>query len=123
MKQPQKGYPFLIIKGLLLSYILTAVLLLLLALLLYKLHLGESVVAIAIIAVYVISTFTAGLMAGKKMKNKRFLWGLLMGIAYFVVLALVSLGVNSTAALDGNHFLTTLCLCAGGGMIGGMISW
>ena len=50
------------------------------------------------------------------------MWGLLMGIAYFVVLAVVSLAVKKSPDTLGNSFFTTLALCAGGGMLGGMIS-
>jgi putative membrane protein (TIGR04086 family) len=69
---------------------LTAVLLLLLAFLLYKLGLTEKIVSIAIIAIYVITTFFAGFITGEKMQNRKFIWGLLMGTAYFFVLVVVS---------------------------------
>lgn len=111
-----------LLKSLVFSYILTAMLLLLLTFLLYKLGLTETIVSIAIIFIYVISTFFAGFMTGKKMQNRKFLWGLLMGAAYFLVLLLVSLFVNHSAGEFGNSFLTTLALCTGGGMMGGMLS-
>lgn len=110
------------LKCLLFSYIVTAALLMILALFLFKLGLGERVVSIAIIVIYVFSTFLAGFLAGKKMQNQKFLWGLLMGTLYFVVLALVSLAVNHSMVELGNPFFTTLALCAGGGMLGGMLS-
>lgn len=111
-----------LLKSLLFSYILTAVMLLLLALLLYKMGLSEQTVSIAIIVIYVIATFFAGFVTGKKMKNRKFLWGLLMGGAYFLTLAVVSLAVNQSVTELGDSFLTTLVLCACGGMLGGMIS-
>lgn len=111
-----------LLKSLLFSYILTAVMLLLLALLLYKMGLSEQTVSIAIIVIYVIATFFAGFVTGKKMKSRKFLWGLLMGGAYFLTLAVVSMAVNQSVAELGDSFLTTLILCAGGGMLGGMIS-
>lgn len=111
-----------LLKCLLFSYILTAAFLLLLAFLLYKLGLTEKIVSIAIIGIYVIATFFAGMVAGKRMQNRKFLWGLLMGSAYFIVLLLVSLLVNHSAGELGNSFFTTLVLCAGGGMLGGMLS-
>lgn len=111
-----------LLKSLLFSYILTAVMLLLLALLLYKMGLSEQTVSIAIIVIYVIATFFAGFVTGKKMKSRKFLWGLLMGGAYFLTLAVVSLAVNQSVTELGDSFLTTLVLCACGGMLGGMIS-
>ncbi len=118
----EKNVPvFFLLRCLLFSYILTAVLLLLLAFLLYKLGLSEQIVSVAIIVIYVVATFFAGFVAGKKMQSKKFMWGLLMGGLYFLVLMLVSFGVNTATATEmGNSFLTTFVLCAGGGMLGGM---
>ncbi len=110
------------LKCLLFSYIVTVVLLAILAFLLYKLGLGEKFVSGAIIVIYVAATFLGGMIAGKRMKTRRFLWGLVMGAAYFVVLAVVSLVFAHGNIQAGNSFFTTLVLCAGGGMLGGMMS-
>lgn len=116
------GWPLVLLKSLLFSYILTAVMLLILAFLLYKFKLTEKPVSIAIIVIYVMATFYGGFMAGKKAQTRKFLWGLLLGAAYFVVLALVSLAVNQSPETLGKSFFSTLALCAGGGMLGGMLS-
>ena len=113
---------FFLLKTLLFSYILTGILLALLAFLLYKMGLGEKAVTIAIIVIYVAATFFGGFMAGKKLKNRKFLWGLVLGAAYFLVLSALSLSVGQEGLQMGNSFLTTLVLCAGGGMLGGMLS-
>ncbi len=112
---------FFLLKCLLFSYILTAGLLLLLALLLYKMGLSEGIVSIAISAIYVTSTFAAGFVAGKKLQIRKFLWGMLLGTAYFIVLAIISVLVNQSVSELGNSFLTTLTLCAAGGTLGGMM--
>ena len=109
-----------LLKCLLFSYILTAALLMLLALLLYKVGLPEGIVSIVISAIYVAATFAAGFVAGRKLKTRKFLWGMLMGIAYFLVLAVISLMINQSVEGLGNSFLTTLTLCAAGGTLGGM---
>lgn len=111
-----------LLKSLLFAYLLTAGLLALLALLLFKAGLDEKIVSIAIIAIYVASTFLAGFLAGKRIGNRRFLWGLLEGTAYFVVLAVISLAYGGEGAGMGQSFVTTLVLCAAGGMLGGMVS-
>lgn len=111
-----------LLKTLLFSYILTGALLALLAFLLFRLGLNERVVSVAIIAIYVGATFFAGLVAGKRMKSRKFLWGLLMGSAYFIVLAVVSILMGKPVGELGNSVLTTFVLCAGGGMLGGMFS-
>lgn len=111
-----------LLKCLLFSYIVTVVLLAVLAFLLYKLGLGEKFVSVAIIAIYVLATVLGGMIAGKRMQNRRFLWGLLVGAAYFVILAVVSVIFDQGSIQVGRSFFTTLVLCAGGGMLGGMMS-
>lgn len=111
-----------LLKSLLLAYVLTGAFLALLSFLLYKVGFGEKAVSIAIIVVYVAATFFAGFLAGKKMRNRKFIWGLLEGIAYFLILALISFIVGEKTAIFQSSFFTTLALCAGGGMLGGMLS-
>ena len=125
MNQDIKGGKFPILfflKTLLFQYILTGLLLALLAFLLFKMGLGEKVISIAIIVIYVVATMFGGWLAGKKMENRRFLWGLGVGCAYFLILTIVSLVAGGDSLHMGNSFWTTLVLCAGGGMLGGMIS-
>ena len=114
----KEGVPVLALaKCLLASYVLTLLLLCLLALLLYKLHLTEGMVTIAISAIYVVTTF----MAGKKMETQKFLWGALLGAAYFVILAVVSVLIKTPETALGNSFWTTMVLCVAGGTLGGML--
>lgn len=107
---------------LVLSYILTACLLLLLAFILYKFRISESIVNIAVIVIYISVTFAAGFIAGKYYKVKKFLWGLVLGSVYFLILVLVSLIGGVSDAVIGSGVVTTWILCAGGGMLGGMLS-
>lgn len=111
-----------ILKNLLISYLLTTVLLLLLALLLYRFGLSEKTVSMGITGIYIITTLLAGFLAGKREQSRRFLWGLLMGIIYFLLLTVISLIVNQGISNLGTGFFSTLILCAAGGMLGGMIS-
>lgn len=107
---------------LVLSYVLTACLLLLLAFILYKFRISESIVNIAVIVIYISVTFAAGFIAGKYYKVKKFLWGLVLGSIYFLILVLVSLIGGVSDAVIGSGVVTTWILCAGGGMLGGMLS-
>lgn len=117
----RKNPVFFLLKCLLFSYIVTALLLLVLAFLLFKLGLTEGTVSIVISGIYVVSTFLAGYIAGKKMQNRKFLWGMALGAAYFLVLAVVSLIVNQSVGELGDSFLTTMILCTAGGTMGGML--
>ena len=111
-----------VLKALLASYIVTGILLLLLTMALYKMELNEKMVSAAIVAIYVMATLIEGILIGKMAKVKRFIWGLGLGIAYFALLLLITLGVYHTLNGDGANLVTTFILCAGGGMVGGMIS-
>lgn len=109
-------------KALLVSYVLTGMLLLALAGLLYRFQLDEGKIQIGIILTYILSCFAGGFLTGKTMKNRQFLWGMLLGLLYFAVMALVSLAVNRELSESLSAFVTTFLLCVGGGMLGGMLS-
>ena len=55
-------------------------------------------------------------------ENKKFLWGMLTGALYFVILVLVSMAVNRKIQSDVTELISTLVICIGSGMLGGMIS-
>lgn len=111
-----------LLKSLLCSYVVTGVLLLILAALLYKLNLDEKKVSAGILAIYVISTFAGGFIIGKLNQTKKFLWGLTIGVCYFALLLLISLGIYHSLQDNGANVLTTLLMCAGGGILGGMLA-
>ena len=111
-----------ILKALLCAYVMTGILLLILTVLLYKAGLSEENINAGIILTYVISTFSGGFVIGKLAGVKKFLWGLLLGVLYFVLLMLISLGIYHSLQSDVVNLVTTFLLCAGGGMLGGMIS-
>ena len=110
------------IKSLLASYIVTGILLLVLTFFMYRFELNEKIVSAAIVGIYVVSTLIGGMIIGKLTKSKRYLWGMVLGIIYFVLLLLITLGVYRTLNGDSVSIVTSLILCAGGGMTGGMIS-
>ena len=110
------------IKSLLASYIVTGILLLVLTFFMYKFELNEKIVSAAIVGIYVVSTLIGGVIIGKLTKSKRYLWGMVLGIIYFVLLLFITLGVYRTLNGDSVSIVRSLILCAGGGMTGGMIS-
>lgn len=123
MRRQEEGIPWINLLGyLLVAYIVTGIMLMVLALLLYKLQLSKSIIDAGIIVTYVLTCFLAGNLTGRKKKQKRFFWGLLMGVSYFLILMVISIIVNQSVGMIGDSFFTTLILCAGGGMLGGMLS-
>lgn len=121
-KEIYMGKVVFITKCMLAAYILTAGLLLLLAFMLYRFGLSEKAVSICIIGIYVVVTFLAGFLSGKRAGKKKFLWGLSVGTAYYAILVIVSLIVNRGLQDVAGNMATVFFLCAGSGMLGGMVS-
>ena len=111
-----------VLKILLFMYLVTGAMLLILTLLLSKMQLSESTVSIGIVIIYVVSGFLGGLLAGKKMKNRKFLWGMVMGACYFLVIVIGSIVFHRGLDMEAGRFATTLVLCIASGMVGGMVS-
>ena len=107
---------------LLLAYAITTIGLMLLAVLLFKFPMEESAVSVGIIVIYILSTFLSSFICGKKCKSRKFIWGLAIGSAYFIVLLLLSLVVNESVVALGTNVATSLLICAGSGMLGGMLA-
>ena len=118
----RKNKPLVIISTLLIMYVITGLALLALALLLFKMQLSENVVTIGIMVIYIVSCLIGGLIAGKRIQVRKFLWGVVVGAVYFVILLIGSLLMNRGISSDTVHVATTLAMCMAAGMIGGMIS-
>ena len=111
-----------IIRTLLISYLCSAIILIFLTVLLYKFRLDESQITLGIHGTYILSCLLGGFLAGKSMKSKRLLWGLLTGIFYFIFLFLVSSLQEQSVTSELPQILKILGLCAGSGMFGGILS-
>jgi putative membrane protein (TIGR04086 family) len=111
-----------VLKSLLFAYGITGVFLLLLAFLLFKFDIGEGPVTAGIIAVYVLSCLLGGFMAGRMVRKDKYLWGILVGLFYFLLLAAASFGVQGKWDMTVQHAVTTFFMCLGGGALGGMLS-
>lgn len=118
----QNSKIFAILRGLLFSYIITAFILLLLSFLMLKLDLPSVVISGGINFAYIASALVGGFFVGKTIEQRKFLWGLVLGVFYFAVLMLVSIMMNGGTALPLGSLVTVLIICGLSGMIGGMIS-
>ena len=79
-------------------------------------------IKIGIVVIYVIAGFLGGLLMGKIMRERKFLWGLAAGVIYFALLFVVSVLVKGSLDVEPARALTALVLCGASGMAGGMIS-
>ena len=92
------------------------------AFLLYKIPLSDSAVNIGIVIIYIISTFLSAFICGRKMKQKKYIWGFLLGISYFVILLIISLITKQSLDSLGNNTITAFLICVGSGTLGGMLA-
>ena len=109
-------------KILLLMYVVTAMLLFLLAVLVQRFNWDNNAISIGISTVYVISCFIGGFFVGKVQQNKKFIWGILIGLAYVIIMLVITLVVKHGFHSTVSAFVTNLLLCLGSGMLGGMLS-
>mgnify|MGYP000329187478 CR=1 FL=1 len=90
------------LRSLLISYVLSGLLLGALAFALYKLRLKEGQVNLMVYLVYLAACLAGGAAAGKRLRQRRFFWGLLSGLFYFLILFAVSWAMNPGPPLTQN---------------------
>ena len=112
----------ILVKGLIISYAVTGLLLAILAFAVFKLHLTESMADLAIIAIYVIVTFLGAFVVGKRVKERKYLWGLILGVVYIAIITAAAFAISHAFHVPNTADITTALLCVGGGLVGGMIS-
>ena len=108
------------VKGIVLAYLFSGICLLILAFLMYRFEFSDGVVRGGILAAYVISCFLCGLIVSRAYPARKFLFGLLAGLLYFVILWAVSMIGNRQIFVGFPGILSTMLLCVSGGMLGGM---
>ncbi len=108
--------------GLVFACLATTAILLILAFVMLKLQPGTGVMETSILVTYALSCLLGGWYCGRKTERRKFLWGALLGVLYFLLLFLIS-GMGDRAVQSGLlQSLTALVICAGGGMLGGMLA-
>ena len=104
------------------GYVITVLGIVIVALLLLLFQISENMVDIGIIIIYVLSCLGAGFIVGKRTKARKFLWGMVSGIIYFLILLLISFLMQHSMKNIGSDLATVLLICIGSGTLGGMIS-
>ena len=104
------------------GYVITVLGIVIVALLLLLFQISENMVDIGIIIIYVLSCLESGLIVGKRTKARKFLWGMVSGIIYFLILLLISFLMQHSMKNIGSDLATVLLICIGSGTLGGMIS-
>ena len=76
-------------------------------LVLFAFDLGETAVDAGIIIIYVLACFMGGFMAGKIVRKDKYLWGVITGLAYYVLLLTVSVMAKGGWDMSAAHAVTT----------------
>lgn len=79
-------------------------------------------VSIAIVVIYVISVFSGSYYMGKHVEQKRYLWGLIAALFYFIVYIIISLITKGDTPIVLFDYVKTLLIVVCSGMLGGMLS-
>lgn len=111
-----------IVKALIASYIAMGILLLILTLVLYKFKISNSQIYIGVVITYLLSNFFGGFVIGKIANKRKFIWGAVLGICFFIVLAIISFITTQNFFEGGSNAIIALVASVVGGMIGGMVS-
>lgn len=87
----------------------------------YKFNCSSGIIDLFVILIYVLSAFAGGFTGGKLIKERKFLWGLLIGTVYACIIIIVSLANHGGVSLFSVNGITSLLLCMAGGTLGGML--
>lgn len=110
------------IKTMIAAYFVSGLMLAIIAFLMYKFQIGTKAVYGAVMMTYIVSNLVGGLIMGKIMKEKKFMWGMMTGIVYFLILTIISVIVTGGIYEGGvMEAVTALACCSLGGMAGGMM--
>ena len=101
------------------SFLVTLLFLLILALAMLKVGLSEEIVSKIMISGYLLDPAAGGFLLGKKQKVNRFLWGLLIGVLYFLIYLAIAVCTLDVPMAELLWVAVPICL---GGMAGGMLS-
>ena len=121
MKQDLPGNLLKMVKFLCIAFIITMLFLVILAFLLWKFEAGDNIINGGIIFSYIFSCFIGGMLFAGEKKEKCFLWGALLGLIYYAVVAGISMALNRQIFVAIPGMLSVFFLCVLGGMMGGMV--
>ena len=105
----------LILKELLVQIILSTVLVVILAFIVFELSLGDGIIRIMILAIY------GGLILGKNIQKRKFLWGLVAGAIYIGLIMGISFIIRDETGGGAIGLGTGVAVALGFGTFGGML--
>ena len=108
--------------ALLVSFFITFVGVLALSFSLLLFPVSEKAIDISILILYILSCFAAGRILRKRTWNKRFMWGLLIGETYYLILLVISIMCDYVTSVSAKDVLTSFVICGASAAIGCRVS-
>ncbi|MFI3237154.1 MAG: TIGR04086 family membrane protein [Lachnospiraceae bacterium] len=110
-----------IMVSMLVASIIVGVLLLFTSYLISKSFIGENQVQIVLLVIHGVAAFVSGIMIGKIQKERKFMWGMVAGVAWFLFVLILSFALQSTG-IDTKELGGVLFVSLIGGLLGGMLA-
>lgn len=110
-----------IVKGVLISYVLTLLLIAIYSLILAKTGVPESTIPTCMVVICILSILIGSSLCNKKIKERGFINGAIVGLSYILILYLLSSIFVTGFGMSGLSIVTILfCILAGilGGIVG-----
>lgn len=120
MKTEKKG--MYLVQSLVAAYVLTGIVLCVLAFFMYQTSAGIKIANIGVTVTYILASVFAGLFVGHKTGRRKFIWGFIVGLLYFLILLAISMFFYQNQIIISKERITALLLCTAGGTLGGMFS-
>lgn len=111
-----------VLKGLVTAYLITVVLLFVIAVAVYKIGMSDTVLNGLITAVYILATFLGGFITGKKVQERKFVWGAVFGLMYILIAITLSAVMGGAGDVTLVPRVTKCIMCVAGGMLGAMLA-
>lgn len=110
-----------IVKAIMLSCAVSVILLAVAAFVMLKIGYSQESAGVISGITYFLSSFAGGLVLGKVMETRKFIWGIGCGITYFLIVLVLSVVMEAGAAAVGIGVFAALIISVAGGMLGGMV--
>ena len=99
----------------------STVLVVILAFIVFELSLGDGIIRIMILAIYGICSLVGGLILGKNIQKRKFLWGLVAGAIYIGLIMGISFIIRDETGGGAIGLGTGVAVALGFGTFGGML--
>lgn len=116
-----KKITMIMLRSAIASWILTAIAAAVLAFMAFLLHFNDGIINAGVVFINILACFFGGFMAGKGIKEKKYLWGLIVGALYFALMLSCSCIFSSESNGSAAAAITSALICLGSGMLGGML--